>query len=33
MSDNMDLSKYSPTTEFLLYKSPSGDIKIDVLLQ
>ena len=33
MSDNMDLSKYSPTTEFLLYKSPNGDIKVDVLLQ
>lgn len=33
MSDNMDLSKYSPTTEFLLYKSPNGDVKVDVLLQ
>ena len=29
----MDLSKYSPTTEFLLYKSPNGDVKVDVLLQ
>ena len=27
------LSKYSPTTEFLLYKTPNGDIKVDVLLQ
>ena len=28
-----DLSKYNPTTEFLLYKSPNGDIKVDVWLQ
>lgn len=27
------LSKYNPTTEFLLYKTPNGDIKVDVLLQ
>ena len=32
MSGNMDLSKYRPTAEFLLYKSPNGDIKVDVLL-
>lgn len=29
----MDLSKYQPNKEFLLYKSDSGDIKVDVLLQ
>ena len=29
----MDLSKYNPNTEFLLYKTPNGNIKIDVLLQ
>ena len=29
----MDLSKYNPNTEFLLYKTPNGDIKVDVLLQ
>jgi hypothetical protein len=28
-----ELSKYNPTTEFLLYKTPNGDIKVDVLLQ
>ena len=27
------LSKYNPTTEFLLYKTSNGDIKVDVLLQ
>ena len=29
----MDLSKYNPNTEFLLYKTPNGDVKVDVLLQ
>lgn len=29
----MDLSKYTPNTEFLLYKTPNGDVKVDVLLQ
>ena len=29
----LDLSKYRPNREFLLYKSPNGDIKVDVLLQ
>ncbi|MFA5541100.1 MAG: virulence RhuM family protein [Bacteroidales bacterium] len=29
----MDLSKYQPNREFLLYKTDSGDIKVDVLLQ
>ena len=29
----MDLSEYKPNTEFLLYKSDNGDIKVDVLLQ
>jgi hypothetical protein len=33
MSKDMDLSRYTPNTEFLLYKTPNGDIKIDVLLQ
>ena len=33
MSKDMDLSKYNPNTEFLLYKTPNGDIKVDVLLQ
>ena len=28
-----ELSKYNPTTEFLLYKTPNGEIKVDVLLQ
>jgi len=28
-----ELSKYNPTTEFLLYKTSNGDIKVDVLLQ
>ena len=31
--EKKDLSKYNPTSEFLLYKSPNGDIKVDVLLQ
>ena len=29
----MNLSKYNPNTNFLLYKTPNGDIKVDVLLQ
>jgi len=29
----MDLSKYKPNREFLLYKTPSGEVKVDVLLQ
>ena len=29
----MDLSKYKPNREFLLYKSSNGDVKVDVLLQ
>ncbi len=29
----MDLSNYNPNTEFLLYKTPNGDVKVDVLLQ
>jgi hypothetical protein len=29
----MDLSKYNPNREFLLYKTDKGDIKVDVLLQ
>ena len=29
----MDLSKYNPNTEFLLYKTDNGDVKVDVLLQ
>ncbi|MBN1990837.1 MAG: virulence RhuM family protein [Bacteroidales bacterium] len=29
----MDLQKYQPNREFLLYKTDSGDIKVDVLLQ
>jgi len=29
----MDMSKYQPNREFLLYQSDSGDIKVDVLLQ
>ena len=28
-----ELSRYNPTTEFLLYKTANGDIKVDVLLQ
>ena len=28
-----ELSKYNPTTEFLLYKTSNGDVKVDVLLQ
>ena len=27
------MNKYNPNTEFLLYKTPNGDIKVDVLLQ
>ena len=33
MMNKKELSKYNPTTEFLLYKTPNGDIKVDVLLQ
>lgn len=29
----MDLSKYQPNSQFLLYKTDNGDIKVDVLLQ
>ena len=29
----MDLSKYKPNREFLLYKTDNGDVKVDVLLQ
>jgi len=29
----MDLAKYKPNREFLLYKSANGDVKVDVLLQ
>ncbi|MFA6401588.1 MAG: hypothetical protein WCX31_08185 [Salinivirgaceae bacterium] len=29
----MDLSKYQPNREFLLYKTDKGDIKVGVLLQ
>ena len=29
----MDLEKYKPNREFLLYKSASGDVKVEVLLQ
>ena len=28
-----ELSINNPTTEFLLYKTPNGDIKVDVLLK
>jgi len=28
-----ELEKYNPNTEFLLYKTPNEDIKIDVLIQ
>ena len=29
----MNLSKYSPNSQFLLYKTDKGDVKVDVLLQ
>jgi len=29
----MDLSKYQPNSQFLLYKTDKGDIKVDVMLQ
>ena len=29
----MDLLKYKPNREFLLYKTDTGDIRVDVLLQ
>ncbi len=32
-SEAMDLSKYRPNREFLLYKSENGEIKVDVLIQ
>lgn len=32
-SKEIDLSKYIPNTNFLLYKTPNGDVKVDVLLQ
>lgn len=33
MSKEINLSKYNPNSEFLLYKSANGDVKVDVLLQ
>ena len=29
----MNLEKYNPNTNFLLYTTPNGDVKVDVLLQ
>ena len=29
----MKIDKYNPNTNFLLYKSTNGDVKVDVLLQ
>ncbi|MEA3495865.1 MAG: RhuM family protein, partial [Bacteroidota bacterium] len=29
----MNIEKYNPNTNFLLYKTPNGDVKVDVLLQ
>jgi len=29
----MDLDKYNPNTNFLLYKTDNGDVKVDVLLK
>ena len=29
----MDLAKYKPNREFLLYKTPNGDVRVDVLIQ
>ncbi|MDD4150257.1 MAG: hypothetical protein PHE33_09530 [Bacteroidales bacterium] len=29
----MDLEKYKPNRVFLLYKTPNGNVKVDVLLQ
>lgn len=29
----MDLDKYKPNTNFLLYKTDNGDVKVDVLIQ
>jgi hypothetical protein len=29
----MNLERYSPNTNFLLYKTSNGDVKVDVLLQ
>lgn len=31
--NNKELSINNPTTEFLLYKTPNGDVKVDVLIQ
>ena len=31
-NNNMDLEKYRPNREFLLYKTSNGDVKVDVLL-
>jgi hypothetical protein len=28
----MDLNKYKPNKEFLLYKTDSGEVKVDVLV-
>ena len=33
MSKDLDLQKYNSNTEFLLYKTPNGEVKVDVLLQ
>ncbi len=33
MSEDMDLLRYKPNRDFLLYKTANGDIKVDVLLQ
>ena len=31
--NNKKLTEYNPNTNFLLYKTPNGDIKVDVLIQ
>jgi hypothetical protein len=33
ITKNMDLEKYKPNREFLLYKTANGDVKVEVLLQ
>ena len=33
MMSEKELTKYNPNSEFLLYKTPNGDIKVDVLIQ
>ncbi len=33
MNQEIDLSKYNPNRNFLLYKTANGDVKVDVLLQ